>query len=229
MAEKKEESKGVSRRQFVTWAGAAVVTSIMAGLAACKLAVKEEEQEVPTSKEEVPKEEAPKEEVQEVLISGVIVHNPEKCVGCGVCGLMCSLYHEGEQGPALSRSEVVRDPFNYDFTFNVCQQCRSPSCYFACPLKDTALCIDEVTGVRYINKNECDGCGKCIEACPFDPVRVKMHPEKNIAFNCDLCKDRDEGPICVEYCTMNALTYVTKDERKEDGEVLRLDRKNTMG
>jgi len=192
MAEKKEESKGVSRRQFVIGAGAVVITG---ALAAAKLKAGKPGKE------------------KRVQISGVVVHDAEKCVGCGVCGLMCSLYHEGEQGPALSRSEVVRDPFNYDFIYNVCQQCRSPSCYFACPLQDRALCIDEVTGVRYVNADECDGCGKCIEACPFDPVRLKLHPDKNVAFNCDLCRSRVRGPICIEYCTMSALALVTKDER----------------
>ena len=213
MAEEKGKPKGMGRRQFITKAGAFVITGVLAGLAACKLAVKEEEQEVPATKEEEQEVPATKEEEQAVQVSGVIVHDVQKCVGCGVCGLMCSLSREGEQGPALSRSEVVRDPFNYDFAFNVCQQCPSPSCYFACPLKDTALCIDEVTGVKYVNEDACDGCGKCIAACPLDPKRIRLHPEKNVVFNCDLCRGREEGPICVEYCTMDALTLVAKDER----------------
>jgi len=146
-------------------------------------------------------------------VSGRILHDPEVCTGCGLCDLMCSLYHEGEQGQALSRGELVGDRLTSEFTFNVCLQCRSPGCYDACPLKDKALCIDEVTGVKYINIEECDGCGECIEACPFDPPRIKRHPEKNVAFMCDLCRDRAEGPTCVENCSFNALTYTMKEER----------------
>ena len=146
-------------------------------------------------------------------VSGLIVHNPQVCTGCGLCDLMCSLYHEGEQGQALSRGELVGDRLAAEFTFNVCRQCPSPSCYDACPLKDKALCIDEATGVKYINAEECDGCGECIEACPFDPPGIKLHPEKNVAFMCDLCRDRAEGPICVEYCNFDALTYVKKEEK----------------
>ena len=146
-------------------------------------------------------------------VSVRILHDPQVCTGCGLCDLMCSLCHEGEQGQALSRAELVGDRLTAEFTFNVCRQCPSPSCYDACPFKDKALCIDEVTGVKYINAEECDGCGECIEACPFDPPRIKLHPEKNVAFMCDLCRGRADGPICVEYCSFNALTYAGKEER----------------
>ncbi len=193
MAEEKIKSDGVNRRQFITGAGAIVITGAVAALAACKPTEQEAEPEVP--------------------VSGLVVHDPTVCAGCGVCTLMCSLYHEGEQGPALSNVELDRDPFNAEFTLHVCQQCRSPSCYFACPLKDKALCVDEETGATYVNADECDGCGKCIEACPFDPPPIKLHPEKNVALVCDLCRGREWGPICVEYCAMKALTYIPKDER----------------
>jgi len=151
--------------------------------------------------------------VEKAPVSGRIVHDPQHCTGCGLCDLMCSLYHEGEQGPALSRSELIGDRLISEFTFNVCLQCPSPDCYDACPNQDQALCIDEVTGTKYINTDECDGCGECIEACPFDPPRIKLHPEKNVAFMCDLCRDRADGPICVEYCSFDVLTYARKGER----------------
>jgi Fe-S-cluster-containing hydrogenase component 2 len=196
MAEELEKSEGIDRRQFIIKAGAVVVVSAVASLAAC----------VPTVKSSTKTEEL------NVPVSAVIGHDPQSCAGCGVCGLMCSLYHEGEQGPSLSRAEIVRDPFTATFTFNVCQQCRSPSCYFACPLKDSALCIDETTGVKYVNADKCDGCGKCVKACPLEPPRIKLHTEKKSAFNCDLCRGRDNGPICVEYCGMNALTRKISSE-----------------
>ena len=142
-----------------------------------------------------------------------ILHDPEVCTGCGLCDLMCSLYHEGEQGQSLSRGELTGNRLTAEFTFNVCRQCPSPECYDACPHQDKALCIDETTGIKYINPDECDGCGLCIEACPFDPPGIKMHPQKQVAFMCDLCRDRAEGPVCIEYCNFNALTYVMKEER----------------
>jgi len=140
-----------------------------------------------------------------------IVHSTEACTGCGLCELMCSLYHEGEQGQALSRCILTGDRLTAEFTFNVCQQCSSPECYDACPFQDSALCIDTETGIKYINAEECTGCGLCMDACPFDPPGIKIHPKKNIAFMCDLCRSREEGPVCIEYCNFDALTLEKKD------------------
>ena len=136
---------------------------------------------------------------------GRILHDPEACTGCGQCELYCSLYHEGEQGPSLSRCEVAGDRLAAEFELVVCKQCASPDCYEACPEKDRALCVDEATGITFVNAAECTGCGTCVTACPFEPSRIKMHLRKNVAFKCDLCRDRDEGPICIEFCNYNAL------------------------
>ncbi len=142
-----------------------------------------------------------------VAADGLINHDEDECVGCGVCELMCGLYHYGEQGPSLSRSELVRDPFTYDHVWYVCQQCETAECYHACPEKDNARRIDPTSQAKYVIEDECIGCGECIKACPQEPVRVKMHPTKEVTMNCDLCRGRDDGPICVEYCTTHALSY----------------------
>ena len=153
--------------------------------------------------------------VEMTKVSARIAHNPDVCTGCGLCDLMCSLYHEGEQGQTLSRGELVGDRIAYEFDFYVCRQCGTPKCYEACPNNDKALCIDEATGVKYINADECDGCGDCIEACPFDPPRIKMHPAKNVAFKCDLCRGREDGPICLEYCNFDSLSLAEKEDKQE--------------
>jgi len=93
-----------------------------------------------------------------------------------------------------------------------CKQCNHPECYYACPLKDVALCIDSATGAKYIDKDECIGCGECIEACPFEVKRINLDEEKGIAIKCDLCKGRAGGPVCVEVCDRQALTLVTREE-----------------
>lgn len=200
MAKRKKKSDGMNRRQFITGAGSAVITGAVAALTALE-----------TTGQEVGKKEGAG--ALAVPVSGLIVHNPATCAGCGVCNMMCSLYHHGEQGLSLSNAELDRDPFNAAYVFNVCRQCPSPSCYFACPNMDSALCIDQETGARYVNPDECEQCGKCTEACPFEPKRIRPHPETDVAMVCDLCRGREKGPICVEYCPMKALTYIPKNER----------------
>lgn len=148
----------------------------------------------------------------------VLLNDPATCAGCGTCVMMCALYHEGEVGPGLSRSSIDRDPFSYDFVFYACRQCYFPDCYFACPLKDRARLIDPGTGLVYVDRDECIGCGSCIGACRFDPPRTRLHPRTGIALHCDRCRDRPDGPICAEFCTMDALTCASvTPPRRSDG------------
>jgi Fe-S-cluster-containing hydrogenase component 2 len=94
-----------------------------------------------------------------------------------------------------------------------CQQCSQPECYYACPLKDQALCIDAKTGARYVNKEKCNGCGICQLACPFEVKRINVDTEKKKAIKCDLCKDRAEGPVCIGVCDRLALSLVKAETR----------------
>jgi Fe-S-cluster-containing dehydrogenase component len=106
----------------------------------------------------------------------------------------------------------------------LCQQCQFPGCYYNCPLRDKALCIDRKTGARYIDEDNCVGCMQCINGCVLDPPRVSLDIDTGIPFKCDLCKDRPEGPVCVEVCDRGALTFVQRQERH--GKVRRIRREN---
>ena len=194
MANKESKVSKITRRGFIADTGTVLALGAVSNLAACAPVTRKTDTQ-PT--------------LEGIPVSAMIAHDPNLCAGCGVCGLMCAFYHEKEYGHSLARSELVRDPFNADYTFSVCQQCKSPYCYFACPKKDVALCVDRKTGVKYVNTAECEGCGSCTSACPFTPPRANVHPVKRVSFTCDLCRDRDDGPICVEYCTMQALRKIS--------------------
>ena len=139
--------------------------------------------------------------------SGVVVWKEDRCTACGTCELMCSLYHDGIVSPARSRVQIVYNPFKDTVKGHICEQCDTPPCYAACPLVDEALCVDQSSGVTYINEEACTGCRSCIDTCPFDPSHIRFDNERNAAFKCDLCRGRAEGPICVEYCAYGALTF----------------------
>mgnify|MGYP001388060015 CR=1 FL=1 len=196
----KKETLVLTRRQFLVGSGAVVVTALVFGVGACIRAPKTEPSNITTP-------------VTDVIGAGVIKHDLVKCVGCGTCLQMCSTHNGGEPGPLLSRTELISDPFEHLYTFNSCQQCASPLCYFACPKKDVALCIDLTNGTRYTNEKECIACGKCITACIYTPSRRKMNTVKKVAINCDLCRERAEGPICVQFCPFGALQTVSRELR----------------
>ncbi len=188
MARDKRKSGKTNRREFLTGTGAALAFGGVGGLTG-------HASTAPVLMAERP-------------VAARIEHDPSLCAGCGVCGLMCSLYHEKETVVALSRSELVRDPFEAAYSINVCRQCLSPSCYQSCPQKDSALCIDPITGIKYVDAVKCKGCGKCTRGCPLKPARIKLNPDKKVAFKCDLCRGREKGPICAEYCGQHALTVL---------------------
>jgi Fe-S-cluster-containing hydrogenase component 2 len=42
---------------------------------------------------------------------------------------------------------------------------------------------------------------------------MKFDEEKQVAYKCDLCIGREGEPICVAYCPVGALKFVTREER----------------
>jgi len=138
--------------------------------------------------------------------SGKIGINKEICHGCGICELACSLYHEGVCSQTLSRIYVRRDPLNGECAPETCRQCDSPECFFACPVD--AIVIHTQTGARIIVEEDCIACGKCSKACPFNEDGKIIGSNETPYFKCDLCSNREKGPICVEACPWGALEYL---------------------
>ena len=72
--------------------------------------------------------------------------------------------------------------------------------------------IDEKTGVRYINPDECTGCGKCMDACAVLPSAISFNVKKGVSSKCDLCLntpywDSHGKQACVEVCPVKAIQY----------------------
>jgi tetrathionate reductase subunit B len=80
----------------------------------------------------------------------------------------------------------------------VCIQCEEPDCLPACPSGALELTDEGVVKVRYA---ECDSCGLCVEACPYDGIW--LDPLSGLAVKCDTCKGRFE---CVPDCFPGALS-----------------------
>ncbi len=164
------------------------------------------------------------------LSEGYLVVDPKKCAGCLACMLACSLVHEGSTNPSLARIRVEQTafkPFPADTAIYICRQCANPLCLKACPTG--AIRADGDQGnVRIVDESLCDGCGLCIEACPYPPSRITWNAERRVALKCDLCaraqyrleKGGPDGKqACVEVCPMRAITVVHKAPRQrgDDG------------
>jgi Fe-S-cluster-containing hydrogenase components 1 len=147
---------------------------------------------------------------ERVQKSGVIKFDPDYCIGCQACFLVCPLCHKGVISCDLSRVIWISGSFE-SLTKGkpaFCDQCDYPECYYSCPVG--AIYIDKATGARCIDPETCIGCKECIEACPFDPPRINFDSEREIAIKCDLCGG---DPKCVKVCPNNALSYIPKGGR----------------
>lgn len=144
--------------------------------------------------------------------------DPDRCIGCGVCELICSLEksNKREFNPQKSRIRVLR---LYP-TINVamaCRLCENPPCVRTCPRN--ALIQSEENGVILVDENKCDGCSWCIKACKYGSIMIDSTTK--IAFTCDLCKGRKGVGVfpgrkivnqaCVEWCPEEALDLVTEN------------------
>lgn len=138
---------------------------------------------------------------------GRVLFNPSSCRACKVCEVACSIAHEGEARPFLARINITYSEFQDvdPISGAICAQCEDPPCIEACQVG--AMTRDPETGAVIVVRDLCTGCMRCRRACPWDIP--KLHPDLKIAIKCDLCSDRDGGPLCVEVCPLSgkALRY----------------------
>lgn len=175
-----------------------------------------------------------------------LVANPDQCIGCRTCEIACALAHAAKD--ALTAGTLDRD-FNPRLkvvkvaavTVPVqCRQCEDAPCANVCP---TGAIVNKNHSIQ-VNSEACIGCKSCLLACPFGAMELAPqvvqgeavlqdglkvadaaggHPkEKLVAFKCDLCRDRPEGPACAGVCPTKAfkpvmgqtLSHYAKERRK---------------
>lgn len=132
------------------------------------------------------------------------------CVGCNLCELACSLFHEGVVNPRRARIQIHRELLdeagNYrDFPV-VCRQCEDVFCVEACPVD--CFEVNPLTGTYDIIEEECIGCVMCVEACPWGEIYMDM--ESGVAIKCDLCGEADSH--CVQFCPSGVLRLADYNE-----------------
>jgi len=161
--------------------------------------------------------------------TGYLVYDSRLCITCQSCMFACSMTHEGEANPSLSRIQIIKDApsftkYPYDVVIAVCRQCVTPLCVQNCP---TGAChVSEANGnIRMIDETRCVGCKLCISSCPQRPHRTVWNPVKRKSTKCDLCVNapywsEKGGPqgrqACVEICPAKALKLVKETPPQSD-------------
>ena len=83
----------------------------------------------------------------------ILVVNQEKCTGCRLCEMVCSVKHTGVNNPTRSRIHIIKWPMEgFDLPM-LCQHCEEAPCIAVCP-KD-ALFLDPAGGRVVLNYELC--------------------------------------------------------------------------
>jgi len=131
----------------------------------------------------------------------ILMINHEKCTGCRLCELVCSVSHDGISNPTRSRINIIKWEAEGLYIPMSCQQCEDAPCMTICPVK--AISRDQELDYVKIDYNVCIGCRSCVAVCPFGAVGFNVKDKK--VFKCDLCEG---DPQCVRFCEVKAVEYV---------------------
>jgi len=134
----------------------------------------------------------------------VLLVDEEKCDGCLLCAIACSIAHTGQIDLVRSHFKVWRTEEQLHVPLT-CHHCETPSCAAACPTK---ACHQDAEGGRVlIDDAKCIACRTCVVACPFG--HAHYDPVARVSTKCDYC---DGEPECVRVCAPGAIRYVYSDE-----------------
>jgi carbon-monoxide dehydrogenase iron sulfur subunit len=125
----------------------------------------------------------------------------EKCTGCRLCELVCSVKHTGASNPSRANVHVVKWEDEGFYLPMLCQHCVDAPCRSVCPTN--AIYGDEALSRIMVDYDLCIGCKACAAACPFGALGFDEIEKKVI--KCDMC---DGDPLCVRFCDMKAIDYV---------------------
>ncbi len=133
--------------------------------------------------------------------SKVLKVDYEKCTGCRLCELVCSVKHDHVSNPIRSRIRIIKWEAEGIYVPVSCQQCEDAPCVVGCPAK--ALSRNAGMARVEVDSEKCIGCRTCVSVCPFGAMHFVSTDRKVI--KCDLC---DGEPQCVRFCDVSAVSFV---------------------
>ena len=106
-----------------------------------------------------------------------LVIDLERCVRCNACVESCVAVHE-DRVPRLSkkgnRVTFEADASHSRYTLATsCYNCQIPGCMMACTF---GAIRRDLQGLVRFDSTNCTGCAMCVEACPYDVIRLAAAP-----------------------------------------------------
>jgi benzoyl-CoA reductase subunit BamC len=129
----------------------------------------------------------------------------DKCTGCRACEMACSAYHAQPRyssiNPSKARIRVVSDELKDEYV----------------PIRAGDYTYSECNGrhIYVINGKEYSECSFCGASCPSRDYFIE--PDTGLPLKCDMCESVPplEKPMCVQVCGTEALTYVEREEERD--------------
>jgi len=160
----------------------------------------------------------------------VLVIDVSRCNGCYNCQIACKDEHCGNDWTPYAKPQPNVGQFwmkqveeergsapkvRVTYTPTPCMHCDEPPCIPACPIEGAIYKRDD--GIVIIDPEKCNGCGDCVNACPYDTIY--LNEDLNVAQKCTMCAHLlDRGwkePRCVDACPTGALRFGEESEFKD--------------
>lgn len=141
-----------------------------------------------------------------------------RCYSCHACSVACKDWNGIEPGPEkwMTVYEWENGTFPdlkvHSLAFS-CGHCQNAVCMQACP--NNAIFKEEKYGAVLLDEDKCQGCRRCLEACPYGAPKFADDAPGTKMSKCTMCVDRLEKgdkPLCVESCPLRAFDFGTLEE-----------------
>lgn len=175
------------------------------------------------------------------MIQKAILYDESKCIACRGCQTACKQWNDlpatattnkgsYENPPDLSVDTWMKINFRevdskgggvaWLFSRRACMHCTDAGCVAVCP---TGAVYHHEMGFVAYDKDKCNGCRYCLEACPFDIPRISG---SNLTGwgkmdKCNFCQDRVGNgldPACVKSCPTRALRFGDRQQLLTEAE-----------